>query len=256
MDQIIQFLFFPSGRDSSAGRATDSWSKGSGFDLRHRRQEKFRRLTFCLDSYSVSVPPPPPPPGHSARSTNGRLKNFISKHRLLTQRSRSGLTMLSVRVGTFPGKRVHTQLVRVPSSTVVSACWATVDWSWPKERNWCAGAHLHFPRKKSAGSKWFIEPSRKIFPCKEKATTTARNKVSLWLTESKQKAKSMFLCVCVLLRYSLHFERKHTIEEFAVLQRFFYFYWQVSWPMTLNKQLPWTVVWESLPVVWVTLPLK
>ena len=29
-------------------------------------------------------------------------------------------------------------------------------------------------------------------------------------------------------------------------------YLQVSRPMTLNKQLPWTGVWASLPVVWVT----
>ena len=32
-------------------------------------------------------------------------------------------------------KRIHTQLFRERSATIVSARWATVDWSWHKERN-------------------------------------------------------------------------------------------------------------------------
>ena len=36
-------------------------------------------------------------------------------------------------VGTFQEKRAHTQLIRKHSATVVSACWAIVDWSWPKK---------------------------------------------------------------------------------------------------------------------------
>ena len=33
-------------------------------------------------------------------------------------------------------------------------------------------------------------------------------------------------------------------------------HWQVSWPMTLNKQLPWTIDWASLQNVWTTLPFR
>ena len=41
-----------------------------------------------------------------------------------------------------------TQLVKEHLATVISACWATVDWSWPKEWNWCVQADLHFKKKK------------------------------------------------------------------------------------------------------------
>ena len=40
-------------------------------------------------------------------------------------------------------KRAHTQLVRKHSITVISARWATLDWSWPKEWNQCVRANLH-----------------------------------------------------------------------------------------------------------------
>ena len=56
-------------------------------------------------------------------------------------------------------------------STVVSARWATVDWSKPKEWNWCARADLHFKKKKkkkSAGGKWFDEPPAKVLASEEK----------------------------------------------------------------------------------------
>ena len=54
--------------------------------------------TLYADSYSVSVPPLVLPqwhvkdPGHSAKSAGGRL--HLNTHTPLTQRSRSGLTML------------------------------------------------------------------------------------------------------------------------------------------------------------------
>ena len=41
-------------------------------------------------------------------------------------------------------KWAHMQLVREHSATIVSACSATVDWSWPTEWNWCAQANLNF----------------------------------------------------------------------------------------------------------------
>ena len=45
-------------------------------------------------------------------------------------------------------KRAHTQLVRELSVTVVSAFWATMEWSWPKEWNYSGRANLHFKKKK------------------------------------------------------------------------------------------------------------
>ena len=50
------------------------------------------------------------------------------------QRSQCGLSMLSRHgVGTCQVKQAHMQLVRDHLATVVSACWATVDCSWPKK---------------------------------------------------------------------------------------------------------------------------
>ena len=45
-------------------------------------------------------------------------------------------------------KQAHTQFIREHSVTVISAHWATVDWSWPKEWNSFAWANLHFKKKK------------------------------------------------------------------------------------------------------------
>ena len=44
-------------------------------------------------------------------------------------------------------KRARTQLARVQSATVVSARWATMDRSWPKEWNYCARANVYFKKK-------------------------------------------------------------------------------------------------------------
>ena len=59
-------------------------------------------------------------PGHPAKSAVGRL--HLNTHTPLAQRSRSGLTMPLSRhcLGTYR-ERVHTQLVREHSVTVVSA---------------------------------------------------------------------------------------------------------------------------------------
>ena len=43
------------------------------------------------------------------------------------------------------------QLIRVCLSTVISACWATLDWSWSKKWNWCLQADLHLEKKKGGG---------------------------------------------------------------------------------------------------------
>ena len=113
----------------------------------------FSRVNFvCWLLFGVRSTPVLPQwhvkdPGHSARSAYGRL--HFNTHTPITQRSRSGLTMPLSRHSAEPiPKRVHTQLVREHSATVVSAHWAIVDWSWHKEWNQCARANLHFNNKK------------------------------------------------------------------------------------------------------------
>ena len=59
-------------------------------------------------------------PGHSTKSAGDKL--HLITHTLLTQRSRIGLIMLSGHsMGTYQGKRAHTQLVRKHSATVFSS---------------------------------------------------------------------------------------------------------------------------------------
>ena len=98
-------------------------------------------------------------PGHSAKSTGGWIQ--LKKQTPWSRQILSGLTMLSRHsVGTYHlGRQAHTQLMREHSTTVVSACWATVDWSWPRKRNWWAQADFHFKKKKSTGRDWIVGPS-------------------------------------------------------------------------------------------------
>ena len=89
-------------------------------------------LTLCADSYSVSVPP--------------RVTAALRKDPWPNEVEMGWLCRCPGIVWEPIRKRAHTQLVRKHSVTVVSARWATVDWSWPKEWNKCAGANLHFRR--------------------------------------------------------------------------------------------------------------
>ena len=55
-------------------------------------------------------------------------------------------------------KRAHAQLIREHSATVISARWATLDWSWPKE--WKSGIGVHKlistlkKKKAQTGNEW------------------------------------------------------------------------------------------------------
>ena len=70
-------------------------------------------------------------PGHSVKSAGGRL--HLTTHTPLTQRCWlchcAGIVWEPIR------KRAHAQLIREHSATVVSVCWANLDWSWPKGWN-------------------------------------------------------------------------------------------------------------------------
>ena len=56
------------------------------------------------------------------------------------------------------------------SVTVVSACWATVDWSWPKEWNQCGRADFHFKKNRRRGMN--CRTFSQIPAPEEKTTTT------------------------------------------------------------------------------------
>ena len=125
-------------RDSLLVRVPDSWSKGYEFESRQERLESFLLQSQLCVLTLIRCPFHPPvlpkwhvkDPCHSAKSAGGRL--HLNTHTPLTHRRRSGLTMPlwePIR------KRTHTQLVREHSATILSARWATVDWSWPKEWN-------------------------------------------------------------------------------------------------------------------------
>ena len=100
----------------------------------------FSRVDFvCWLSFGVRSTPVLPQwhikdPGHSAKSAGGRL--HLNTHIPVTQQSRSVLAMLLSRHSVGPVRKwAHTQFLREHLVTVISARWANVDWSWPKEWN-------------------------------------------------------------------------------------------------------------------------
>ena len=75
------------------------------------------------------------------------------------------------------------QLIREHLSTIISACWATVDWFLPEEWNWCVKHNLNNNKKVRAGRDWIIKPSPKIHRCKEKGITPPCGLINLQLME-------------------------------------------------------------------------
>ena len=65
------------------------------------------------------------------------------------------------------------KIVKEHSATVISARWATVDWSWHNKWNWCAQANFRFKKKKEVqgGNKWLNILPESLQAWK-KATTT------------------------------------------------------------------------------------
>ena len=101
------------------------------------------RSTPCYHMWHVKDP------GHSAKSANIRL--HPNMHTPLTQRSRSGLTVLSSHYcGNLAVKRAQMQLIREHLATVLLARGATVDWSLPENWNRCAWADPHYWKIKNA----------------------------------------------------------------------------------------------------------
>ena len=114
--------------------------------------------TLGADSYLVSVPP--------SCYCSGTQKTLLSLQKV--QMAGNTETHIHPRpsgVGMgwlccCPGivwepvrKQADTQIVRKHLATVVSACWASVDWSWHKEWNKCTRANLRFQKKKKVQAK-------------------------------------------------------------------------------------------------------
>ena len=127
-NMVATCLAFQAFRDSLLVRPLDSWSKRCVFEYQQEQQENFLlQSTLCTDWHVKD-------PGRSVKSACGRL--HLSMHTSLTQWSQNGLTMLLSRHGRGPVRKwAHMQFIREHLVTVISAHWATVDWSWPKEWN-------------------------------------------------------------------------------------------------------------------------
>ena len=139
------------------------------------REFSSQESTLCTDSYSMSVPPlcyhwgmwKTPvilPKVQVADYTQTRIHPWPNKVGDGWLCRCPGIAWEPIRTWS------HKQLVREHLVTVISARWATVDWSWPKEWKWCAHANLHLKKKKSADGEWIVQQSPKILACEETAT--------------------------------------------------------------------------------------
>ena len=100
----------------------------------------FSRVNFvCWLLFGVRSTPVLPQwhtkdPGHSAKSAGGRL--HLNTHTSWPNEVGVGWLCHCPGIVWEPIRKLaHTQLIRKHLVTVVSARWATVDWSWPKQWN-------------------------------------------------------------------------------------------------------------------------
>ena len=91
-------------------------------------------------------------------------------------------------------KWAHTKLIREHSVIVTSACWATMNWSWPKsEISVRELISTSKKKKKSAGREWIVKHSPKILAREEEATTTKDAKVAKHRHKPEQSGRALFL---------------------------------------------------------------
>ena len=159
-------------RDNSLVGAPDLWSKGFEFESRQERQENFLlQSRLCVLTLIPCLFHPRVTAVARERPRSFCQKCRINTHTLLTQRSRSGLTMLLSRhkVGTYqetssyatsPVTLGHSRLSSLSHCGLITA----------NEWNCCARANSTF--KKSAAREWLIEHSPTILAREERATAT------------------------------------------------------------------------------------
>ena len=130
--------------DSMLVRVWDSRSKGCKFESQQKRWENFLlESQLCVLTLTQSLFNPCVTAVACKRPRSFCLKcrwQVTPRHTYTHDPMKSGwadyatVQADSGTVQTYP-ESSPTQLVRDHSSTVVSARWATVDWSWPKEWN-------------------------------------------------------------------------------------------------------------------------
>ena len=128
--------------DSLLVRAPDLWLEGLEFKSQQQRWENFLlQSQLCVLTLIRCLFHPLLPqwhvkdPSHFAKSAGGRLRLSTYIQLWPTEVGVSWQLRCPGIVWEPIWKRAHMQLVREHSTTVVSARWATVDWSWHKEWN-------------------------------------------------------------------------------------------------------------------------
>ena len=172
-------------------RAPDSSSKGCQFESRQKRRQNFLlhsqlcvltlipcpfRSTPVLPQWHVKDP------CHSAKSAGGRL--HLNTYTPLTQRSQSGLTMLSRRsVGTYwENEFVHNSSgnTRPQSSQLAEPMWTDPGL---EKWNWCTRADLHLnkkTKKAQAGNESLNVPSKSSQARKKPLTPPICGHICAW----------------------------------------------------------------------------
>ena len=159
------------------GSAPDLWSKGCKF----KSWQKQKNFLLCADSSSVSI--------QSLGYHSGTFffffkQSFCQKRRWqVTTKDAHTLDLtklewanyaVAAQCGNLSAKISTEATCQGSLSKSFSACWATVDWSWPKVWDQCLWADFHL-KKKSAGGEWIAEPSPKPLQTRKKPLTTQNN---------------------------------------------------------------------------------
>ena len=146
-----------------------------------------------------------------------RLRSFYQKCRWQVS-SKPALTQdpmksvwtahaVQAKCGNLERKLARKQRVGEHSATVISVCWAIMDWSWHKEWNWCVWAELHLKNKTKRrwGLIWHTFPRILVVICKEKShhhlhhhtiTTVLRRPLLVYPVNLARFKGPDFCCCC------------------------------------------------------------
>ena len=120
-------------------RWSRDWKVVGLIPSRSGRESSSSELTFCGYTYFGDCSTPVLPqwhvkdPCHPAKKCRWRVTPKNAYNLDLTKSEWAFQAWCE----NLLGKGAHTQLLRERLSTVVSACWVTGDWSWPKEWRTC-----------------------------------------------------------------------------------------------------------------------
>ena len=137
---------------------SDSWLKGCEIKSRHGQPENFLLqshfsvLTFIRCPFHPSVAAVP---RKRPRSFCQKCRWQVTpKHAYTLGPTQSAWAYYAARCTGIvwkPTRKTSSNAVREHSATIVAARWATVDWWWLKEWNWCEQTDLHFLKKRRRG---------------------------------------------------------------------------------------------------------